>query len=152
MMCGQMAFSQNKATTVYLIRHAEKADASGNPELSAAGNARASHWSEVFAAVKFDAIYSTAYKRTQATAKPTADAQKIAVTAYDPKTLTAEKIKSAHTGQTLLVVGHSNSIPELVNKLIGQNVYPMIEETDFGNLYIVTLNGDAVSHHLLKSL
>jgi hypothetical protein len=51
-----------------------------------------------------------------------------------------------------LVVGHSNTISDFVNKLINQNVYAAIEDTTFGNLYIVTLNGDLVTHLLLKSL
>lgn len=148
----QLVLSQNKTTTIYFIRHAEKADASKNPDLSAEGKLRAQHWSEVFANVKFDAIYSTDYKRTQQTAQPTAEAQKITVATYNPKEITLEKIKAAHSGQTLLFVGHSNSTPELVNKLIGQNTYPMMDESVFGNLYIVTLNDETISHLLLKSL
>lgn len=154
LLLTQLTMAQNKqaTTTLYLIRHAEKADASANPDLSAEGVVRASHWNEVFSAVHFDAIYSTHYKRTEQTAAPTAVAQKTAVSYYEPKELTVEKIRSGHAGQTILIVGHSNTIPNLVNQLIGENVYPMIEETTFGNLYIVTLNGEVVNHQLLKSL
>ncbi|MES2747223.1 MAG: phosphoglycerate mutase family protein [Bacteroidota bacterium] len=152
LLLTQLGFSQNKTTTIYLIRHAEKADASKNPDLSEAGLVRANHWNDVFSAVPFDAIYSTNYNRTLQTAKPTATAQKITVVTYDPKEMTLDKIKAAHLGQTILIVGHSNTTPDLVNKLIGQNVYSMMEETTFGNLYIVTINGDIVNHQLLKSL
>jgi 2,3-bisphosphoglycerate-dependent phosphoglycerate mutase len=148
----KVAVAQNKTTTIYLIRHAEKADNSKNPNLSEMGSMHASHWDDVFSAVHFDAIYSTNYNRTLKTAEPTALTQKIAVTTYDPKDFSLEKIKKDHSGQTILIVGHSNTIPDLVNKLIGQNVYPIIEETTFGNLYMITINGEIVNHQLLKSL
>ena len=148
----KVAVAQNKTTTIYLIRHAEKADNSKNTNLSEMGLMRASHWDDVFSAVHFDAIYSTNYNRTLQTAEPTALTQKIAVTTYDPKDFNLEKIKKDHLGQTILIVGHSNTIPDLINKLIGQNVYPIIEETAFGNLYMVTINGEVVNHQLLKSL
>lgn len=143
-----------KTTTIYLIRHAEKADDSKNknPDLSEMGQMRASHWDDIFSAVRFDAIYSTNFNRTKQTAGPTAKTQQLGVTVYDPKELTVEKIKKNHLGQTILIVGHSNTIPDLVNKIIGQKVYPLIEETVYGNLYIVTITGDIVNHQLLKSL
>lgn len=156
-LLSKFAVAQNKTTTIYLIRHAEKAEskkanASENPDLSEMGQMRASHWDDIFAAVRFDAILSTKYNRTQQTATPTALTQKITVTNYDPKELTAVRIKKNYEGKTLLIVGHSNTIPDLVNKLIGQKVYPLIEETVYGNLYIITINGETVNHQLLKSL
>ncbi len=151
-LLANLAVAQNKTTTIYLIRHAEKADTSKDTNLSETGLMRASHWDDIFSAVHFDAIYSTIYNRTKQTAAPTALAQKLTVVAYDPKDFSLEKIKKDHSGQTVLVVGHSNTIPDLVNKMIGQNVYPTIDETVFGNLYIVTINGEIVNHQLLKSL
>ena len=141
-----------KSTTIYLIRHAEKADNSKNTNLSEVGLMRASHWDDVFSAVQFDGIYATNFNRTLQTAAPTALTQKITVTTYDPKEPNLDKIKKEHSGQTILIVGHSNTIPDLVNKIIGQNVYPNIEETIFGNLYIVKIHGEIVNHQLLKSL
>ena len=151
-LLAQTSFAQTKTTTIYLIRHAEKADASKNPNLSDMGAMRASHWDDIFSDIHFDAIYSTNYNRTQQTAAPTALTQKVSVTTYDPKDLSLAKIKATHEGQTILIVGHSNTIPALVNQLIGSKRYPDIEETAFGNLYIVTINGDVVNHQLLKSL
>ena len=148
----QMSFAQHKTTTIYLIRHAEKADSSKNPDLSSAGLERAAHWSAIFSEITFDAIYSTDFKRTQQTAAPTAENKKLDITLYDPKSLDFDKFKTDNLGKTILVVGHSNTTPDFVNKLINQNVYAAIEDTTFGNLYIVTLNGDLVTHLLLKSL
>ena len=148
----QLSFAQQKTTTIYLIRHAEKADSSKNPDLSSVGLERAAHWSAIFSETTFDAIYSTDFKRTKQTAAPTAENKKLDITLYDPKSLDFDKFKTDNLGKTILVVGHSNTTPDFVNKLINQNVYAAIEDTTFGNLYIVTLNGDLVTHLLLKSL
>ena len=147
---SQMMVAQT--TTIYFIRHAEKADSSKDPVLSEAGMKRANHWNDVFSAVNFDAVYSTNYNRTQQTANPTAKKNKVIIKLYDPKTIDIEKIKKDHLGQTILIVGHSNTTPDLVNKLIRQNVYDAIDETTFGNLYIVTINESVVNYQLLKSL
>ncbi len=147
---AQISFAQT--TTIYFIRHAEKTDKSSDPILSEAGIQRANHWNDVFAAINFDAVYSTIYNRTQQTATPTAKKNKVIVKLYDPKTIDIEKIKKEHLGQTILIVGHSNTTPDIVNKLIHQNVYDTIDETTFGNLYIVTINESVVNYQLLKSL
>ena len=148
----QLSFAQHKTTTIYFIRHAEKIDSSKNPDLSSVGLERAAHWGKIFSETTFDAIYSTDFKRTQQTAAPTAENKKLDITLYDAKSLDFDKFKSDNLGKTILVVGHSNTTPDFVNKLINQNVYAAIEDTTFGNLYIVTLNGDQVTHLLLKSL
>ena len=148
----QLSFAQHKTTTIYFIRHAEKIDSSKNPDLSSVGLERAAHWGKIFSETTFDAIYSTDFKRTQQTAAPTAENKKLDITLYDAKSLDFDKFKSDNLGKTILVVGHSNTTPDFVNKLINQNVYAAIEDTNFGNLYIVTLNGDQVTHLLLKSL
>ena len=148
----QLSFAQYKTTTIYFIRHAEKVDSSKNPDLSSVGLERAAHWGKIFSETTFDAIYSTDFKRTQQTAAPTAENKKLDITLYDAKSLDFDKFKSDNLGKTILVVGHSNTTPDFVNKLINQNVYAAIEDTNFGNLYIVTLNGDQVTHLLLKSL
>ena len=148
----QLSFSQEKTTTIYFIRHAEKVDSSKNPDLSTLGLDRAVHWSEIFSVIPFDAIYSTDFIRTKQTAAPTATNRKIDITLYDAKNINFYKFKADNLGKTVLVVGHSNTIPDFVNKLINQDVYPTIEDATFGNLYIVTLNRHKATHLLLKSL
>ncbi len=148
----QLSFAQHKTTTIYFIRHAEKIDSSKNPDLSSVGLERAAHWGKIFSETTFDAIYSTDFKRTQQTAAPTAENKKLDITLYDAKSLDFDKFKTDNLGKTILVVGHSNTISDFINKLINQNVYAAIEDTTYGNLYIVTLNGDLITHLLLKSL
>ncbi|MGH2666696.1 histidine phosphatase family protein [Flavobacterium sp.] len=146
----QFMSAQNKTTTYYLIRHAEKMDNSKNPDLSAIGSERAGNWNRIFSAISFDAIYSTDYKRTIQTATPIAEKNKKEISIYNPQSVTITEFKKETSGKTVLIVGHSNTIPTFVNLLIGKKTFGDIEETVFGNLYIITLTEDSVSYQLLK--
>ena len=142
--------SAQETTTIYLIRHAEKADASPDTELSEAGKARAQKWKAYFSNKHIAAIYSTPYKRTTATAEPLAAANALTINAYNPSELDLKTIVAKHTGKAVVIVGHSNTIPKYVNKLIRENTYPDIDENEFGTVYIITIKGDTVSHKLEK--
>lgn len=139
-------------TTYYFIRHAEK-DRNNpedtNPSLTDIGKARAENWSNIFKHVKFDAIYSTDFKRTKATAKPTATNQNLEIIIYTPKDIDIASFLKDTEGKTVLVVGHSNSTPSFVNKLIGNEKYQEINDNQFGSLFIVTKVNDDVSEQLL---
>ena len=142
-------YSQEK-TTIYLIRHAEKAEATSDPDLSEAGKARANRWAEWLADKGITAIYSTPYKRTQQTAQPLAQKLNQQVITYNPAEADLKAMAGKHEGQSIVIVGHSNTIPMYVNKLIGENKYPDIDEAEFGNIFIITLENGRVSHELLK--
>jgi broad specificity phosphatase PhoE len=146
----QISFGQQNSTTYYFIRHAEKVDNSQNPDLSEKGLERAQLWNKIFSEVDFDQIYSTEYKRTFQTANPTATTQKIAIKLYNPKTVVIDSFKKETLGKKVLIVGHSNTTPNFVNQIINQKIYEDIEDTTFGNLYIVTINGAIITHQLLK--
>ena len=146
----QASFGQNTTTTYYFIRHGEKADNSKNPDLSEIGFERAKMWNELFSEIKLDAIYATDYNRTLQTVAPTATSQKISITKYNPKTIDIESFKKENLGKKVLIVGHSNTIPNFVNQIINQNIYSDIDDSTFGNLYIVTINEGNVNYQLLK--
>lgn len=150
LMAWQLSFSQQKSTTYYFIRHAEKVDNSKDPNLSESGMQRAQKWKAIFESIDFDQIYSTNYKRTQQTATPIATADKIEVQLYDPQKIDLKAFKKITLGRKVLIVGHSNTTPKFVNKIINQQVFNHIEDTTFGNLYIVTIIGDTISYQLLK--
>ena len=129
-------------TTVILIRHAEKVIDPNNPDvdLSPAGQERAQELVRMFADSGINAIYATQYKRTQETVKPLADRLGLPVTMVN-STATGElvrQIHSDHRGQTILVSGHNNTVPEIIAALGGPQL-PVIPETQFDNLYIVTV-------------
>ncbi len=129
-------------TTIILIRHAEKNVEPGNadPNLSPAGQVRAQELVRMFGDAGIGAIYASQYKRTQQTVKPLADKLGIPVTQVDAKN-TAEVIKqirARHNGEVIFVSGHNNTVPEIIAALGGPRL-PIIPETEFDNLYIVTV-------------
>lgn len=153
-------FSQNDegsisetTTTYYLIRHSDK-DVSNptdrNPNLSKIGMQRANSWVAILKEVEFDAIYSTNYNRTLQTAKPIADSYQLEIIKYDLSNFNFDDFKESTKGKIVLVVGHSNTTPSFANSFIGKNEYPQIEESNYANLYIITITGDTVTHSLLK--
>lgn len=101
---------------VYAVRHAEKGKGR-DPELTEAGAARAAELARVLGDVKLDAVYSTNYKRTQLTAQPVAAKQGLEVQGHDPKGFAAA-LKGGKA-RTVLVVGHSNTTPDLIRSLGG---------------------------------
>ena len=131
--------TSQEISTYYLIRHAEKELTEENPELTEEGRARAKRWSEIFKNIAFDAIYSTDYLRTKSTAEPTANSQNLRITLYHPSKIDVNKFLTKTKGKTVLIVGHSNTIPAFVNQLTGKKKYFDIEDDKFGNLYIVEI-------------
>ncbi len=143
----------SETTTYYFIRHAEKdrSDATDkNAHLTAKGHNRAQHWSIILQHIPFDAVYSTDYYRTLETAQPTAANNRLEIIIYNENDgYFNEAFQTATQGKNILVVGHSNTIPYFVNAVIGQEKYNDIEDTNNGNLYIVTINNGVTSDTLL---
>lgn len=136
--------------TVFLVRHAEKIDASPDPELSDAGKARALELAALLRDTGIDRILSSDYRRTRDTAAPIAVELGLEVELYEPDELgvLAEQIR-ASTGRAL-VVGHSNTTPQLV-QLLGGEPGSEIDESEYDRLYVVTIGPDgAVSTLLLR--
>lgn len=141
-------------TVVYIVRHAEKIDDSADADLSAAGRDRAKVLKWMLHDVPFDAVYSTKVPRTTSTVTPIASSRGMEVSPYAPGPgELAPIIKNRYRGKTLLVCGHSDTIPPLLQELgVG------IEEDllkGFDNLFIVVIGRDAaeaVTHTSLQRL
>ncbi|WP_299130351.1 histidine phosphatase family protein [uncultured Winogradskyella sp.] len=145
--------TKTATTTYYLIRHAEKdqSDKSNiDPHLTEKGLERAQNWSNTLKDVKFDMVYSTNYHRTKETAAPTAKANGVEVTFYDPRNMNLKEFMASTKGKTVLIVGHSNTTPMFTNGLLGDKKYDMIAEDNNSNLYIVTISKDSKTSTLLK--
>jgi broad specificity phosphatase PhoE len=137
-------------TIVVIVRHAEKAaDDPKDPALSAAGQARAERLATVLKGMPLAAAYATQYRRTQLTAAPAAKACGLEVTvrpidatneATYAKDL-AHEIRQGPPGRAVLVVGHSNTVPELVQVLTGTAPEPMAD-SEFDRIYVVSLPAD----------
>ncbi len=132
---------QTSMTTLILVRHAEKADdGTPDPHLSAAGKIRAKQLAYLLHHVSLEAIYSTPYQRTRQTALPTAREKNLAVKLYQPDdTGFLARILQEHAGETLLITGHSNTIPVLVNRLAGRDLYPLLDDHVYDNLFIASV-------------
>lgn len=133
------AHAQAPGTTViYLVRHAETvSDGTGDPALSAEGRARASRLARMLAGAGLDAVHATAYRRTPETAAPVAAATGLTAREYDPRALEALARRLLGEGGRHLVVGHSNTTPELVDLLGGASGGPIGEE-EYGRVYVLT--------------
>jgi len=135
-------FSLAQETTIFiLVRHAEKAsDGTSDPALTVEGVARADKILSLFSKTEITSIYSTNYIRTKMTVAPLAEAKKAEIAIYDPGSLEkfADKLLNDNSGGTVIVSGHSNTTPTLANLLLGEEKFKQFEDSDYGNLLIIT--------------
>lgn len=158
-MLSCISFSQNEdkqskdeVTTFYFIRHAEKDRSNAseeNPHLTQKGLERAEKWSTILGNVQFEAVYSSNYHRTIETVQPTADKNNLEISIYNPNAIDSEAFIKNNEGKNVLIVGHSNTIPAFVNAVIGQEKYADIDDSNNGNLYIVTIIDGHTADQLL---
>lgn len=140
-------------STYFLIRHAEKHRSNPedeDPKLNEAGMERAQNWAEIFAEIKLDAVYSSDFKRTRQTAKPTAESKGLEIISYDPHGIYETGFIEETKGQNILVVGHSNTIPKLANYLLKQEKYEDIPDSLYGKLFIISGQGENASPMVLN--
>ena len=133
---------KDACTVVVAVRHAEKGSGD-DPDLTEAGRARAKALADTLAHAHVQAILVSPTKRTQETAAPTA-----AHAGVEPKAVSLEggadahvaalvKAVKAEAGKTVLVVGHSNTIPPLLRAL-GMTANDMGDK-EYGELFVATL-------------
>lgn len=133
---------EKTTTTYYLIRHAEKdrTDTTNrNPNLNDKGLERAKKWAEYFKNIDLDAVYSTKYNRTMQTATPTAASKSLDVISYDPKNQYTSDFQNNTKGKSVLIVGHSNTIPKFANKILNIDSFKDINDTENSKLFIISL-------------
>jgi broad specificity phosphatase PhoE len=128
------------AQTVIVVRHGEKLDSSADPVLSPEGDVRAARLANMLAESRVRAIYTTQFKRTILLAAPTA--KRLGIT---PATMAARetaaliaKIRTHAKDEVVLVVGHSNTVPEIL-KGLGHTAPVTVTEEDYDNLFIVAM-------------
>ena len=122
--------------TLYLVRHAEKQTDSKNPPLTQCGKARAKQLATLLSNAEIKSVYSTSYQRTMSTAAPLAKQQHVAIKQYNPKQLEQFALHLKLQKENTLIVGHSNTIPQLTQLLSEQKI-TAISEKEYQNLYQV---------------
>lgn len=131
---------QTEPTTLIFVRHAERAeDGTRNPPISEEGQKRAVNLYQALSEYDIKAIYSTPYKRTQMTAKPTADSLGLEVQEYGFEGIQdfLASLIIEHEGAAVLIVGHSNTTPALTNMVLGEEKFEQLEESAYGDIFIV---------------
>ena len=141
---GTAQAQTGKATTVIVVRHAEKAAQPANdPPLTAEGEARAIALWQARKDANVTAVITTQLARTRMTAAPTVANRGITPDVVNTGNAThiadvAAAVKR-HMGQTVLVVGHSNTVPAIVAAL-GATEPAAICDPEYDNLYVVTID------------
>src|SRR5216117_2641632 len=124
---------------VVIVRHGEKATNGGtDPDLSSAGRARADALARILKDSGITVIFTTEFKRTQETAAPTATSAHVTPTVVAGKDTAALVGKLHQLSGNALVVGHGDTIPNIV-KALGINSSVNIPDADYSELLIVTL-------------
>lgn len=140
------------AKFIYLTRHAEKSATGTDPALTPEGVSRAQNIAATLKKVGITSIYSTNTVRTKQTAQPLSTLLNVPVQTYDDTQLTAFAQQLRALPGNTVVVGHTNTTPELIRLLSG-DVIPAIAETEFDRLYQVAIGQDGdVTTTLLHSL
>jgi broad specificity phosphatase PhoE len=149
----QSATQEPRPLTVFLVRHAERGTApADDPALSDAGRERAESLARMLGNAGVTAIYTTQFARTKQTAEPLAKRLgltpvplAVQVEASNPRKMSEQSLREVvgkirgHAG-AVLVVGHSNTVPDIVRALGGDA--PEIGEQDFDDFFVVTVCGE----------
>jgi phosphohistidine phosphatase SixA len=131
--------SCSSSSEIYVVRHAEKAVADhGDPPLTLDGETRSIALAELLEDKQIDGVFSTSYLRTRLTAEPTAQAFGLPIELYHHDTLPLFVKQRIHPGKNYLIVGHSNTVLEIVKALGAQPSIAEIHDEDYDNLFIVT--------------
>jgi len=140
-----VSYRSATTTTIVLVRHAEKVMSTiEDPPLAAEGERRAERLAQMFGDVKVgngvDAIYVSDTKRARQTVAPLATRLGLQTIVYPAADVdgTVRRLLREQRGGRVLIVGHSNTVPALVQKLSGQTV-PEIGENEYDNIYVVTV-------------
>jgi len=139
--CCASSLCQEPTTTYLIVRHAERLTPEADA-LSPQGDARAQELAHVAAKANVAAIYHSDKERTRQTAAPTAAALKLTPVAIPAKDIKAliDHIEKNHRGQTVLIVGHSNTVPMIIREAGGPPL-PDIDDKEFDNLFVLTRDG-----------
>jgi len=132
-----LAAAANATPVIFIVRHAEKTSSGGkDPELSVEGQKRADALANILKDSQVAAVFVTEFKRTQETAAPTARAAHVSPTVIPAGDIGVLVAKLRGLNSNALVVGHGNTIPNLL-KALGIATPVSISEDDYGEIFAV---------------
>ncbi len=137
------AAGDRSTAVLYIVRHAEKG-AGSDPDLTAAGHARALRLCRLLRSAELEKIYATEFKRTQQTVAPSSTHLGIPISDYKAAATAAlaARLRADKTLKAALIAGHSNTVPALLKQL-GVKPPAVLDMESFDNLLIVQLRGGA---------
>jgi 2,3-bisphosphoglycerate-dependent phosphoglycerate mutase len=142
-------FSVQGQTTIWIVRHAEKDTKNPtdpDPSLTVIGQERAKDLADLLSSKKVLAVYSTPYKRTTQTVEPVAKAHNVTVQTYNPANAAAlaALVLQQYKDGSVVIVGHSNTVLELVEAFGAKRPVPALGEDDYDYVFTVTVQGNSV--------
>lgn len=149
LLLSAVAVPAQKDLTVIVVRHVEKDYSDpdkADPELSPVGKERAKLLWRAVRQYRINRAYSTDYTRTRETLRLIVEKRNLQIQTYGGKALKelAGEIKALKKGRRVIVSGHSNTTPFLVNFLIGENKYEEMNEFTYNKFFVVKVrNGKA---------
>jgi 2,3-bisphosphoglycerate-dependent phosphoglycerate mutase len=140
-----------KTTTYYISRHAEKSgtNMTANPPLSAEGEKQALDLRAYLTGKGIKSIYSTNFIRTRSTAEPTSVAINVPIQVYTQVNDLVDTLKATGKGN-VLIVGHSNTVDDIVNRFTGVGTMTDLADSEYGNLFIVKKKRSKYSFERIK--
>ena len=140
-----------KTDAIFLVRHAEKTADKNDPGLTQEGKARALALANRLGGEGITHIHSSDFIRTRDTAEPLAEKMGLEIQIYDPRDHPAIAETLKKTPGRHMVVGHSNTTPQLTELLGGDGGTPIVEATEYDRLYVVTTKaGEPVKSYLTR--
>lgn len=131
-------------TLVYLVRHAEKADSSKDADLSTKGFTRADALASFFEKIQVDHLLATQFQRTQKTLAPLGTSKGLKVEtllAQNPERFVARVAEGE--GKTFVIAGHSNTLPDLIQRFGGPNV--TIDDSAYRDLFLLVIQENQIT-------
>ena len=139
-------FESQATTTIIFVRHAEKnLSVEDDPELTEAGQRRVfeltRQMKDADVVAGIDAIYSTPFRRNLATVEPLSELLELPINLYNKNEYESvlETILDKHKGKIILVVGHSDTLANLMAELGASKSVPVIADNEYDNIYIVSI-------------
>jgi len=131
-------------TLIYLVRHAEKQSEARDPELSELGRQRVDALTRLLQRIDFDWVIASEFRRTQMTVQPTADRCGVPLTVI-PAEREGDLVSkiTQKRGQTVLIAGHSNTVPSIMQRLGCPS--EAIDHDQYDDLYLVIWQGSVCS-------
>lgn len=142
--------NENEKKVIYMVRHAEKDVVPKNdPPLTTDGVIRSVDLASWFKDIQIDSIFSTDYARTRETAKPVAERKNLEISIYEPVDF-ATQLKEMKV-DTILVIGHSNTILEQIEALGFKKPQEEIHENEYDKIFELRFASDEVITHTYGS-